>query len=188
VTYPLAGPGARVKFEASDNLTLLVGAYDDDPAGPCVGDPQRCNDHGLDFRLKDEPFLIAEAQFKYNQGKGAAGLPGVVRIGAFEDRGTFDDQHIDDGGLSLADPNSSGAPRRIHVDRALYGIVEQKIANAGARDEEKEIWFFARVAGMPSDRYLVDIYAEGGTDILRARAWPERRRVRLCGLLFAHFR
>lgn len=162
VTYPLAAPGARVKFDPSDNLTLLFGAYDDDPAGPCEGDPQQCNDHGLDFRLKDEPFLIAEAQFKYNQGKGAAGLPGVVRIGAFKDFGTFEDQHLDDGSLSLADPNSSGTPRPIHADRGIYGIIEQKLANAGGGDDDKGIWFFTRVAGMPSDRNLVDFFAEGG--------------------------
>jgi len=162
VSYPLGALGARVKFEPSDDLTLLFAAFNDDPAGPCDGDPQGCNAHGLNFRLRDEPFLIAEAQFKYALGNGAGRLPGIIKIGAFEDLGTFDDQHFDDTGLSLADPNSSGTPRRIQSDRAVYGIIEQKLASAGATDEEKGVWFFTRVTGMPSDRNLIDFYAEGG--------------------------
>jgi porin len=156
--------GGRVKFEPTDNLTLLFGAYNDDPAGPCANaDPQVCDPHGLNFRLKDEPLLIAEAQFKYRLENGTAGL---VRFGAFEDFGTFADQHFDEAGVSLADRASSGTPRRIRSDRGAYGIIEQRLAAAGTTDEKKGVWFFTRSAVLPSDRNLVDFFAEAGITFL----------------------
>ena len=162
VTFPLAAPGVRVKFEPTERLTLLFGAYNDDPAGPCNGDPQVCNDDGLKFRLKDKPFLIAEAQFKYNQEKGAAGLPGIFKVGAFKDYGDFDSQHFDDTGLSLADPLSSGVPAKRGQNHGAYAILEQQIYQLLGGDGEKGITAFARIAGLPSDRNLVDFYVEGG--------------------------
>ena len=108
-------------------MTLLLGAYNDDPAGPnCDGDPQVCNDHGLEFRLKDDPLLIAELQLKYQLSAGST-LPGVFKIGAFKDYGQFDSQRFDDAGLSLASPLSSGTPARNRGNHGLYGIIEQKI-------------------------------------------------------------
>ena len=162
VTFPLAAPGVRVKFEPTDRLTLLFGAYNDDPAGPCDGDPQVCNDHGLEFRIKDKPFLIAEAQFKYNQGKTAGGLPGLFKIGAFKDYGDFDSQRVDDKGLSLADPLSSGVPAKQKRNHGAYAIIEQQIYQLPGGNSEKGVTAFARIAGLPSDRNLVDFYVEGG--------------------------
>jgi porin len=124
VTYPLAAPGARVKFEPNDRLTLLFGVYDDNPAGPCDGDPQICDSDGLKFRVTDSPFTIAEAQFKYNKAKSSGALPGVFRIGAFKDFGDFDSQRFDARGLSLANPSSTGNPAK---RRALSSVCARPV-------------------------------------------------------------
>ena len=162
VTFPLAAPGVRVKFEPTDRLTLLFGAYDDDPAGPCDGDPQVCNNNGLEFRLNDKPFIIAEAQFRYNQEQDASGFPGVFKVGVFKDYGNFDSQRFDDTGLSLADPLSSGVPAKQGQNRGAYAIIEQQIYRLPGGDYEKGVSAFARIAGLPSDRNLVDFYVESG--------------------------
>lgn len=160
-TYPLAAPGARLKFAPNDRLTLLFGVYDDNPAGPCDGDPQVCDDDGLKFRTTDGPFVIAEAQFKYNLGKKTEGLPGYFRIGAFKDYGAFNDQRFDSVGRSLADPLSSGVPAKVQTDRCVYAILEQQIYHT-AGHEDKGVTAFARIAGLPNDRNLVNFYAETG--------------------------
>jgi porin len=85
--YPLATPGARLKLAPVEGFTLLAAVFNGDPAGPGPGDPQRNNRHGLEFRTKDPAFAIAEAQFAYNQGKDAAGLPGTVKVGAWHHLG-----------------------------------------------------------------------------------------------------
>ncbi len=56
--YPLATPGVRVAVAPTDKINLMVALYNGDPAPQCDkagGDPQRCNDHGLDFELDDPP-------------------------------------------------------------------------------------------------------------------------------------
>jgi porin len=165
VTYPLAAPGVRVKFQPTEPLTLLFGAYNDDPAGPCDGDPQVCNSDGLNFRITDSAFLIAEAQFKYNQDHSAFGLPGIVKVGAFKDLADFDSQRFDGTGLSLANPLSSGVPAKLSGNRGVYGILEQQIYQRPGSNGDKGITAFARIAGLPSDRNFVDGYVEAGLNV-----------------------
>jgi porin len=159
--YPLTAVGARLKVEMTDNLTTLFGVYNGDPVGPnCKGDPQRCNDNGLDFRLGDSTFAIAELQFKYNQDKGASGLPGVVKLGAWKHFGTFADQRFDANGVSLADTvnsTSTGKPR--HGNHAVYAILDQRIYQGSG---SASINLFARFSALPSDRNLIDTYVDGG--------------------------
>lgn len=158
--YPLTAVGARLKLEFNDSLTTLFGVYNGDPAGPnCQGDPQRCNDHGLEFRLGDSTFAIAEFQVKYNQDKTATGLPGVVKLGAWKHFGTFGDSRVDTAGLKLSDPASTGIARRIHGDYALYAILDQRVYNGGGGEA---VNVFARYTFMPSDRNLIDTYFDAG--------------------------
>lgn len=162
VTFPLAGMGARVKVEPADHLTLLFGVYNDNSAGPdCEGDPQVCNDHGLEFRLKDDPFVIAEAQVKYSLASNG-GLPGIFKAGAFRDYGKFDSQRFEVNGLSLADPLGSGVPRKHQGNFGLYAIVEQQIYQLDSADAGTGVSAFARIAGLPADFNVVDFYLEGG--------------------------
>src|SRR3954451_6666804 len=112
--YPLATPGIRLKVAPTDELSFLGAIFNGDRAGPARPwdnpDPQRRNRTGTDFRVQDPAFLIGEAAYTYNRSTEAAGLPGTIKVGAWEHLGRrFNDQR--NTGLSLADPNSSGATR-----------------------------------------------------------------------------
>lgn len=156
--YPLATPGVRVMFVPTDVTTIRAALFNGDPAGPhCQGDPQRCNDNGLDFRLRDPVLAIAEAQFKYNQDKGSSALPGVVKVGGWKHFGSFADQRFDATGLSLA--NGLNDPRRHHGNTALYALIDQQIF---AGQNGKQVNAFARITASPDDRNPVQLYLDGG--------------------------
>lgn len=164
VTYPLAGMGARVKYTPNDKWTLLGAIFNDDPVGPCAGDPQVCNDDGLKFRMQDSPFVIGEVQYKYSDNKEPGTLKGQVKLGAFADLGTFEDQRFSADGLSLADPMSNGIARRLHANRGIYGVVDQQLYRPTRKDagENDGVIGFARIAGLPADRNLVDFSFDAG--------------------------
>ena len=178
VSYPLAGMGARLKYTPNDRWTFLAAVFNDDPAGPCAGDAQVCNADGLKFRLRDNPFLIGEAQYKHSDGKAPGSLKGQVKFGVFVDLGKFDDQRFGTDGLSLADPASNGTARRLRSDHSFYGVVDQQIyrstrPNAGAGDG---IFAFGRIAGLPADRNIVDFTFDAGlrfTGMVPGRAADE---------------
>lgn len=157
--YPLSAPGVRVEWKPTDQFAWRVGVFNDDPVGPCDIDPQVCNPHGLEFRIKDEPYVVGEVEYRYNQN--GAGLPGMVKLGGWADFGNFDDQRFDADGFSLADlPNSSGVAKRYDSDYGFYFIVDQRLF--ASRDGSETVTGFARVMGAPSDRNLVDFYMDGG--------------------------
>lgn len=158
--YPLAAPGVRVEFVASDALTVRAAVFNDDPAGPCDTDPQICNPHGLDFRMKDHPFVIAEGEYKYNRSAQSLGLPGTLKVGAWADFADFEDQRFDVSGVSLISPASTGEARPHDGNQGFYIIVDQQLyANA---DGSQSVSAFGRVMGAPSDRNVVDFYFDGG--------------------------
>ncbi|MBC7799027.1 MAG: carbohydrate porin [Gemmatimonadaceae bacterium] len=159
--YPLATPGVRLKLAPSDALTLLVGAFNGDPAGPGDGDPQRRNRSGTDFRTRDPALLIGELSYSYNQAQDAPGLPGTVKLGGYHHFGSFDDLRAGIDGLSLADPDGSGTPRRRRGSIAIYGVVDQLLyRKPGTADQG--LGAFARVSGSPGDGGLISFYADGG--------------------------
>ena len=151
--YPLATPGVRVAITPNDKFTLLIGVYNGDPAGPnCKGDPQVCNNNGLDFRLDDPPLLMVEGDYKYNQD----GLAGTIKIGGLNHFGKFEDQRV----------SATEAPRHLNNDYGLYGVIRQLIWRVPGSKEPNGVALFGRVVGMPSDRNLVDFYADGGIAFL----------------------
>ncbi len=159
--YPLATPGIRLKLDPTPNLTLLAAVFNGDPAGPSV-DPQRANRHGTSFRVQDPALVMAEGQYKYNQDKGAPGLAGTVRLGGWYHFGDFDDQRFGTDGLSLANPLSNRNPLQRGGNWGLYGVIDQQIWRPAGGEPDKGVGVFARVAGSPSDRNLVDFYIDGG--------------------------
>jgi porin len=177
VTFPLAGMGARLKYTPNDKWTFLGAVFNDDPAGPCAGDPQACNNNGLKFRTQDKPFYIGEAQYKYSDGKAPGSLKGQLKFGLFVDFGKFDDQRIGTDGLSLADPASNGVAVP-HRNRGIYGVVDQQLYRStrpGAGDGDG-VFAFGRIAGLPADRNIVDITIDGGlrfTGMIPARPADE---------------
>jgi porin len=151
--YPIATPGVRVVVAPSDNLELKVAVYNGDPAGPnCAGNPQVCDNNGLEFNLEVPPLLMAEAVYKYSQGKGQ--LPGTVKLGGWNHFGSFTDQRIDIGGKLIA---VTGLP-----GRGIYGVIDQLVWRLGASEDPKGIGLFGRAFWAPSDRNLVDFYTEAG--------------------------
>jgi porin len=155
--YPLATPGVRVAINPNEQMGLMIAVYNGDPAPSCASDdPQRCNDHGLDFELDDPPLLMVEGAYKYNQER----LPGTVKLGGWNHFGDFEHQRFDSGGGLIA---VSGRPGRIIDDNwGLYGIIDQLIWRKPGIAEPQGVGIFARVIGAPSDRNLVDFYFDGG--------------------------
>ena len=158
--YPLAAVATVLKVALNESLTTLVGVYNGDPVGPrCRVDPQLCNDHGLDFRLGDSTFAIAELQIKYNDAVGSDRLPGTVKLGAWKHSGSFADQRTDTMGLSLAQPDSSGLAKRRQGNHAFYALIDQTVYQS---NESQKVNIFARYAALPSDRNLIDSYVDFG--------------------------
>lgn len=158
--YPIATPGIRLKYAATDQWTLLAGLFNGDPA-PRGPDPQKANRYGLNFGLRDASLLIGEAQYAYNQDKAATGA-GTLKIGAWHHFGRFDDQRYGTDGLSLADPLSNGIARRHRGDTGLYGVVDQQIYRLPGDDPTKGVAIFARVSASPQDRNQISFYVDGG--------------------------
>lgn len=125
--------------------------FDGDPADPARGqDPQDANRHNTNFRLSDPPLVVAEAQYRYNQDKGAAGLAGTIKLGGWQHFGSFDDQRF-------------GADVRHRGDFGLYGVLEQQLWRPSSGEPDKGVSVFTRISGTPlADRNLIDFYIDGG--------------------------
>ncbi len=172
-SYPLATPGVRLKVTPNDQLALLAGLYDGDPAGAGFTRLEEIKDPaGINFRLKDPPLLMAEAQYKYNQDKTAQGLAGTVKLGGWHHFGKFDDEHFDIDGKSLADPSSNGVARTHSGDYGVYGVIDQMLWRLPGDDPKKGVGAFARASWSPSDRNLIDLYAEAGVNFMGL--WDKR--------------
>jgi porin len=155
--YPLATPGVRVAVTPSDKFQLLVGVYNGDPAPPCGSDdPQVCNSNGLDFELDDPPLLMVEGAYKYNQER----LAGTAKLGGWNHFGDFEHQRFSAGGNLIAVTKGPGKP--LNNDWGFYGIIDQLIWRLPGSEEAKGVALFGRVIGAPSDRNLIDFYADGG--------------------------
>ena len=78
----------------------MLGVYNGDPAGAhCTGNPQVCDDNGLDFQFNSPPLLMAEGSYKYNQ---EGHLPGTIKIGGWNQFGTLHNQPFGSGSPTVA--------------------------------------------------------------------------------------
>jgi porin len=161
--YPIATPFVRVKYHASDAITLVASAFNGDPAPPGTGDPQLRDAGGTAFRLNDHALLFAELWYSGNKASDATGLPGTYKLGAWFHSGRFADQLYDGQGLSLANPSSSGVPRQHEHDFALYGIADQTIWRQGGKNGHS-VALFLQVMGAPGDRNLSNLFIEAGVN------------------------
>ena len=168
--YPFGAPAVRAKYVPTPNLSFQVGVFDGDPAGPARPwndpDPQRRNRTGTNFRLSDPAFLIAEVAYAYNfreRSRTGAVLdePGTVTFGGWHHFGRFDSLRFDDSGHSLADPATTGAPRRFRGDDGLYAMIDQTVYREPEKDDEGAS-AFVRAMASPGDRDLVDLYLDAG--------------------------
>jgi porin len=162
---PLAALGARLRANVTPNLTLAAAVFDGDAAGPGPGDPQLRDNSGTNFRINDPPLVIGEVQYIWNGEKGDPGLDGKFKIGGWRHFGEFSDQRFTAQGISLANPAGSGMPANLSRDFGVYSVFEQKVYRVG-KDDDRGIGIFARVSSSPSDRNLIDLYADGGVEFI----------------------
>jgi porin len=158
--------GARFKAVITDSITSLSAVFNGDPAGPGPDDPQSRNRYGLNFRVNDPPLFLQEFQYAWNQAKDAKGLPGTVKLGGWYHAGMFADQRFAANGVSQAAPGASGDPAQLRSDYGVYGTVEQLVKRFSGEDDARGIGAFIRVSTTPSDRNLVDFYADTGISII----------------------
>jgi porin len=161
--YPLATPGVRLKVSPNKEVHLLAAIFNGDPSGAGFTGLQEILDpSGVNFRLRDPPLLMAEAQYEYNQEKGSPGLAGSIQLGGWYHFGKFNDQRRGTDGLSLANPLSNGIPLIYRGDYGVYGMIDQMIWPVRADDPKRGMAGFALVSASPRDRNLADFYAEAG--------------------------
>lgn len=184
--YPLATPGVRLKVDAGKDASFLFAIFNGDPAGPCPSDPDTCNRYGLNFRLSDPAFMIAEAQFKSNLDKDDVGLARTLKLGAWGHLGQFDDQRYANDGTLLADPAGSGIPIQHRGDFGIYGIIDQQLYRPKGGAPNSGISIYTRASLSPSDRNLVDAYIDGG--VVFAGLIPQRPYDQFgAAFIYAHF-
>lgn len=160
--YPLATPGVRVKYAPRDDLALLLGVFNGDPAGPGRGIAQDRDPSGTAFRTQDGVFAIVEAQYATNQDEKAEGLPGTYKIGAWYNSQNFADQRRNATGGSLADPTGTAAlGRNRRGNWSGYAVMDQLLVRE-ANTKDQGLGIFARVMGGPGDRNLINFYVDGG--------------------------
>lgn len=171
--YPFATPGVRVKIYATDQLNFSAAIYNGNSTGSgFTGRQAQRNSSGVDFRVQDPPFVIGEGNYGWNQGKDSKGLAGRLKFGGWYHFGKFDDYHFGVDGLSLANPDSDGKALQHSGDYGLFGVIDQMFWRLPGGDRLQGIGGFARVAGLPSDRNLIDFYADAG--IIFNGLWSQR--------------
>ena len=169
--YPLATPGVRLKVTPDNHVTLLAGLYNGDPAGSGFTGTQEIKDPaGINFRLRDPPLLMTEAQYSYNQDKASQGLAGTIKLGGWYHFGPFPDEQFSVRGKTLALPDS--VAETYTGDFGIYGVIDQMLWHLPDADPKKGVGAFARVSASPSDRNLISFYAEGGINFMGL--WQER--------------
>jgi porin len=166
--YPLAALGVRGRVRLANSWTLLAGVFTGSPAGNTTGDAQEQNSSGTMFPLSGGALAIAELQYSYPSvgtmvyGNKRTPLPRVYKLGVWHDSARFDDQRLDNTGLSLAHPASSGEPLTHKGDYAFYAVADQMIWQS-SKDYDRSLNVFARVMGTPlTDRNLIDFSLNAG--------------------------
>lgn len=155
--YPLATPGVRLRFDPDKSWSALLALFNGNP-----GDQGTINRTGTNFRVNDPPLLMGEIQYRYNQGKDAEGLAGILRLGAWHHFGMFDHQRFDPSGVSLAHPLSNGIARQFRGATGIYGVIDQQIYRPEGSGPDSGVSVFSRVSATPSDRSLVNFFLDAG--------------------------
>jgi porin len=161
--YPLATPGVRVKVDPHENLSVLVAVFNGDPAGPPPpADEQIRNRYGLNFRVRDPPLIIGEAQLRWNHGKDDTNLASGLKLGVWSHMGRFNDLRFATDGTFLHDPDGTGVALKHQGDWGVYAVVEQQLWRPKGGAWDSGVSVFGRVSASPADRNPIDVFADGG--------------------------
>lgn len=152
--------GVRADYKFNDAWTARVAAYDGDSFDSPTGDPS-VNPHGLHFQLCKAQGMISMAQVDHtwNVAEGTAGLPGTLRLGAWDHTADFADNCKDVNGASFI--RSGLDPAIHHGNRGWYGSMEQMVWNAGDKHEQG-IGLWIRAGSGLRDRSLYEWVSDGG--------------------------
>jgi porin len=159
--YPFATPGIRLALgEPDTGHGLRLGLYSGNPGGRygAETDPQRHNRTGTTFSLSGGAFMIAEGVIGAAPPESDAPRPWVAKLGAWYHNAGFDSPRHDTTGLPLADPASSGVPRRYGNNHGAYAITEAVLWRA----DQQSIALFARGFAQPQDRNTIAWQIDGG--------------------------
>ena len=138
--YPVAAPGARLRWSVSDSISLQVAVFDGD-----VGDAST-NKHGVDWHLSDEDAVLALTEIAYINKGAESGLSGIYKLGAF--------YHRSDTTGHCPDESS-------HATAGGYFIVDQQLwRKPGTQDQGLSA--FLRIGAAPDERSTVPFYFDGG--------------------------
>ena len=161
--YPLAAPGVRVNIGDPDAGTGLRAAmFSGNPGGKYGVDtnPQAHNRYGINFSLAGGIFYMAEfvTGGTAPEGSDDAPRPWTLKLGGWYHNGGFDSVNTADDGLSLANPASSGVPKRFNNNYGYYAIGEAVLW----RGESGLVGVFGRAFTQPDDRNAVSVQLDGG--------------------------
>ncbi|GJE18817.1 Porin B [Methylobacterium marchantiae] len=153
--YPLSTPGMRLRWTPDASVSALLAVFNGDP-----GDQASVNRTGLNFRLNDAPLVMGEVQLRSTSKTDE--LPGSIKLGGYQHFGRFDDYRYDRAGLPLASPRSTGTVRRHAGTSGVYAVVDQQLYRPEGGSESDGIFAYTRISSSPSDRNLIDLWADGG--------------------------
>ncbi|MDL2405823.1 carbohydrate porin [Rhizobium calliandrae] len=156
--YPFAVPGAQIIVKPNGAWTLQAAVFNGSPTG---SDPNG-NANGLGFPIGDGVLAIAEAAYAYTPGKGDPGLPGTYKIGAWYNSEEFDSLSTASNGVSLADPLSSGSPRRLSGNFAVYAVVDQTLWQEPASTDNGLSGFVRMAVAPQQERNSMNWYLDMG--------------------------
>jgi porin len=168
--YPLSALGVRLRARPVDPITVLLGVFNGSPVANNSGDPQQQNPSGTSFPLNGGVLAIGELQYSY-PSLGSMSYPGeaaplarVYKLGFWYDSESFADQELDNTGLSLASPASSGVPLRHRGDHSLYAVADQMVWQ-DPDEADRTLNVFLRAMGTPEvDRNLIDFSMNAGVN------------------------
>jgi porin len=152
--YPLSAPGIRFRMRPVDEVSILVGVFSGSPVARNYGDPQMRNPSGTSFPFTSGALVIAELQYTYpslgtmiNAGENEP-LSRTYKIGFWYDTDQFADQLLDNAGISLANPNSTGVPRNHHGNFSFYAVADQMLW-VDPTESDHSVSAFVRIMGTP---------------------------------------
>lgn len=172
--FPLSSLGIRVRAQATPEITVLAGVFQDNPPGGPFDDDGQLRGStrwGGNFNLRTGALFIAEVQYALNHPSGdenlrdiAKGLPGTYKLGAWFDTAAFPNQRYDTMGVPLASPASNGIPQMNPHNFSLYGLADQVIWRPDPQGA-RAVSLFARAMGGPDDRNLISFSANAGVTL-----------------------
>ncbi|MBI1178283.1 hypothetical protein GC207_12680 [bacterium] len=159
--YPQGALGARVAWRA-DKWYLQGAVFDGDP-NPADDSGRPTNPNGVNYTLDEGALLLVEAGIQWDGETQNGNRPGSFKLGSWYHTATFEHLWLDDTGVSLASPLSSGQPARVHGSWGVYAALEQALWHESTdKDSDQGLGMFSRIGGAPATRSTVEFYAEGG--------------------------